>query len=225
MPNGATTGDQPRPGGTYGAASTVRSVRGMTSLLRLGAGCGVLSGSFIALPGAVEAFTGETAPTSFVIGLSPALAVPLLMALHLAQLRAAGRLGAVGFAVNVVGLGLFGGAAFTLNLVLFYLDDAVVDDLAVQTRLALLGSAAVFVVGSVLFGLAMIRAKVHPRPAAWIYTIALPVFALAAPLPDSPLTSAVHVVVGATLVWLSVTLLDVREGSEAWLPAAAASGH
>ncbi len=197
----------------------------MTSLLRLGAGCGVLSGSFIALLGAVEAFTGETAPTSFVIGLSPALAVPLLIALHLAQLRASGRLGAVGFAVNVVGLGLFGGAAFTLNMALFYLDDAVVDDLAVQTRLALLGSTVVFVVGSVLFGLAMIRAKVHPRPAAWLYTVTLPVFALAAPLPDSPLTSAVHVLVGSTLVWLSVTLLEVREGSETWLPAPAAPGH
>jgi hypothetical protein len=178
----------------------------MTFLLRFGAVCGALCGLFLAVPGAVEAFTGETAATSLVLGISPALAMPLLTAMHLGQLRATGRLGTVGYAVNVIGLGLFGGAAFTLNMALFYLDDAVVEDLATQTRLALLGSALVFTVGTVLFGLATVRARVYPRPAAWSYTIAFPVFALAGPLPDSVLTSALHVVVGATLVWLATAL-------------------
>ena len=180
----------------------------MTFLLRFGAFCGVLSGLFIALPGAIEAFTGETAATSFVLGLSPALAIPLLTALHLGQLRTAGRLGSAGYAVNLIGLGLFGGAAFTLNMALYYLDDSIVDDLATPTRVAILGSAAVFVVGTVLFGAAMVRARVYPRPAAWMYAIAFPVFALAAPLPDSPLTSALHVIVGGTLVWLSTVLFS-----------------
>jgi hypothetical protein len=52
---------------------------------RFGAVCGILSGLFIGLPGAIEAFTGETAATSFVLGLS----------------------GRVAYAVNLVGLGLF----------------------------------------------------------------------------------------------------------------------
>jgi hypothetical protein len=40
----------------------------------------------------------------------------------------------------------------------------------------------------------------------WIYGITLPVFAIAARLPDTPLTSVLHVLVGATLVWLSTAL-------------------
>lgn len=187
----------------------------MAFLLRLGAVCGALSGLFIALPGAVEAFTGETAATSFVLGVSPALAIPLLTALHLGQMRAAGRLGAVGYAVNVIGLGLFGGAAFTLNMALFYLDDAVVDELAAQTRIALLGSALVFIAGTIMFAVAMVRAGVYPRIPSWTYGIALPVFAFAARLPDTPLTSGLHVVVGATLVWLSAALWPILRASRA----------
>jgi hypothetical protein len=179
----------------------------MDFLLRFGAVCGALCGVFIAVPGAIEAFTGETAPTSFVLGLAPALAAPLLTAIHLAQRHAAGRLGAVGYAVNLIALGLFGGAAYTLNLALYYLDDAVVDDLLDgPTRVALLGSAAVFVVGTVIFAIAMIQARVLPRVPAWGYAVALPVFALLGPLPDSPLTSGLHVLVGVTLGWLSVAL-------------------
>ncbi|GIH25851.1 hypothetical protein Aph01nite_41610 [Acrocarpospora phusangensis] len=181
----------------------------MTFLIRFGAVCGLLCGLFIALPGAVEAFTGETAVTSFVLGLSPALAVPLLTALHLGQLPAAGRLGSVAYAVNLIGLGLFGGAAYALNLVVYHLGETVAADLAAPTRLALLGSALVFMVGTVLFTVAMVRARVYPRVPVWAYGIALPVFALAARLPDSPLTSVLHVLVGVTLAWLAMSLRPV----------------
>jgi hypothetical protein len=47
---------------------------------------------------------------------------------------------------------------------------------------------------------------VLPRAPAWAYGIALPLFALLAPLPDSPLTSGLHVLVGLTLGWLSMAL-------------------
>ncbi|HEU4425384.1 MAG TPA: hypothetical protein VFR67_22860 [Pilimelia sp.] len=180
----------------------------MDFLLRFGAGCGILCGLLLAVPGAVEAFTGETTATSVVLGLAPALGAPLLTAAYLGQHRAAGRFGRLAYAVNLVGLGLFGGAAFALNLVLFFLDEAAVTALLRgPTRLALLGGALVFVLGSVMFGAAMVRAKVYPRVPAWAYGIALTVFALAAPLPDSPLTSGLHVVVGIILVWLSVAVL------------------
>jgi hypothetical protein len=176
-------------------------------LTRLAAWCGVAAGLCIALPGAVEAATGETAATSFVIGLAPALAVPLLPALQ----RRQGARGAVAYLVNAIGLGLFGGAAFTLNMALFYLDDATVRALLDgPTMVALLGSALVFAVGSVLFGVSMVRSGVHPRVPAAAYTAAFPVLAVAARLPDTPLTSVVHVVAGASLVWLAVDLAHVR---------------
>ena len=173
-------------------------------LTRLGAWSGIAAGACIALPSAVEAVAGETAPTSFVLGLSPALAIPLLVVLHLRQSRTAGTFGAVAYTVNAIGLGLFGGAAFTLNMALFYLDDAVVTELlSGPTRFALLGSALVFALGSVLFGIAMLRAGVHPRIPAIAYLVAFPVLAVAARLPDTPLTSAVHLAAGASLIWLA----------------------
>ncbi|WP_208630088.1 hypothetical protein [Amycolatopsis kentuckyensis] len=175
-------------------------------LIRLGAWCGVLAGLAIAVPGSIEAFTGESAPTSFVLGLSPAFAVPLLTVLHLRQATAAGPFGAVAYTLNAVGLGLFGGAAFTLNLALFFLDEKVVGELLRgPTRIALLGSALVFAAGAALFGAAMLRAAIHPRLPAAAYAAAFPVLAIAARLPDTPVTSVVHVVAGGSLVWLAVS--------------------
>lgn len=178
----------------------------------------MLAALCIALPGAIEAFTGETVPTSVVLGFSPALAIPFLLALHLRQLPSADRAGDIGFAVNLVGLGLFGGAAFALNVVVFPLGDEVADNLEPVSRLALLFSAAVFVIGVVLFGAAMLRARVHPRPPAWLYILGFPPFALAAPLPDSPLTSALHVLVGVDLAWLAAALWSSSpSGAESWV--------
>jgi hypothetical protein len=187
-------------------------------MARLGAWCGVVAGLTLAVPAAIEAVTGETAATSFVLGVSPALAIPLVVVLHLRQSAAAGPFGTVAYTVNLVGLGLFGGAAFTLNMVLFYLDDAVVEDLVRgPTMLALLGSAVVFTAGAVLFGIAMVRAGVHPRVPAVLYIVALPVLAIAARLPDTLATSALHVVAGATLIWLAVSAgaSDVRPRTRA----------
>lgn len=174
-------------------------------LTKLGAWLGVAAGLCIALPAAVEAVTGETAATSFVLGLSPALAIPLLVVLHLRQPPST--FGTVAYTINAVGLGLFGGAAFTLNMALFYLDDAVVKELLRgPTMVALLGSALVFALGAVLFGVAMLRSGAHPKVPAVAYLVAFPVLAVAARFPDGPLTSAVHVVAGAALVWLAVAV-------------------
>ncbi|WP_158843530.1 hypothetical protein [Saccharothrix deserti] len=170
----------------------------MTFLLRFGAVSGALSGLFIALPGAVEGFVGETTATSLVIGVSPALAAPLLTALYLKQPRTT--LGTVGYVVNFLGLGLFGAAAYALNVVLFHLDQPV---LAAPTKIVLSASALVFAVGTVLFAVGMLRSRAHPPVPVWTYAIALPLFTFAARLPDTPLTSALHVIVGGTLVWLA----------------------
>ncbi|MET0133617.1 MAG: hypothetical protein ABW215_08480 [Kibdelosporangium sp.] len=173
-----------------------------TTLTRLSAWCGLLAGLGIALTGGIEGFLGETAPTSFVLGLTPALAIPLLVALYQGHAAAAGRFGEVAYLVNLLGLGLFGGAAFTLNMALYHSTEP----LAGSTRIALLGSAVVLAAGSVLFGVSMLRTKVYPAVAVWGYTVVLAIFALAAPLPDSPLTSGLHVLAGASIAWLALAL-------------------
>ncbi|MFD7629281.1 hypothetical protein ACFV7Q_25190, partial [Streptomyces sp. NPDC059851] len=188
---------------------------------RLFAASGLLSGALIALPALVEAFTGETAVTSWLLGLAPALSLPLIAALHLRQRHVTGRFGEVAFVVNLVGAGLFGGAAFTLNMALFHLDAAVVEQLLEgPTRFALLGSAIAFAAGSTLLGATAIRARVWPRVPSWGYAVVVPLLALLAPLPDAPVKNALHVLVGVTLMWFAAALYAVP----ATAPAAAVAG-
>ncbi|WNZ13691.1 hypothetical protein [Streptomyces sp. 11x1] len=175
--------------------------------LRAGALCGALSGLLIALPALVEAFTGETATTSLLLAIAPAFALPLLTALHRRQGPVGGRFGDVAHVVNLVGLGLFGGAAYAANLVLFYFDeDTTKATLTGPTIPALLGSAAVFALGCALFGAAMVRGRMFPRVPSWGYAVVVPLFAFLTGLPDSPLTSALHIAVGGILLWLSAAL-------------------
>ncbi|ALG13459.1 hypothetical protein [Kibdelosporangium phytohabitans] len=169
---------------------------------------GLAAGLCVVAPGAVEAFTGETAATSFVVGFSPALALPLLVGLHLRQRAVSGAFGEVAYTLNLVGLGLFGGAAFTLNLVLFHLGNPV---LPAVTRFAFLGSAVVFAIGAILFGVAMLRGGVHPKVPVVAYMVAFPLLAVAARLPDTPLTSVVHVIAGGSLIWLAWSMAPQRQ--------------
>ena len=63
----------------------------MQWLSRFGAVCGVILGLSLGVPGVVEAFTGETVVTSFVVGLGAAFGAPALYAYQLRQADAAGR--------------------------------------------------------------------------------------------------------------------------------------
>ncbi|HTJ32293.1 MAG TPA: hypothetical protein VL738_03615 [Dactylosporangium sp.] len=174
-------------------------------LQRFGAASGVILGLSIGVPGAIEAFTGETAATSLVLGLGVAFAAPAVNALYRHHRERAGRFGALAYAVNLLGLGLFTGVAFALNVVLFYLDDGAVAALkAGPTGTALLGCAGVFVAGTLLFSASMLRAGVFPKVPAAGYGVALTLLAALAPLPDTPWTSLIHVAAAASIVWLSL---------------------
>lgn len=75
-------------------------------LLRFGAVAGVIFGLSRGVPGIIEAFTGETAVTSFVVGPGiAAFGLPALFAFYGHQTDVAGRFGAVAFAVNAIGSG------------------------------------------------------------------------------------------------------------------------
>ncbi|MBM7856513.1 hypothetical protein [Lentzea nigeriaca] len=168
---------------------------------RFGAVCGVLLALSIGVPGAVEAFTGETAATSLVIGLGTAFGAPAVVALHGRQAYASGRFGAFAYAANMLGLGLFTGVAFALNVVIFFQDQV-----APVTSLVLKAASLVFVLGTVLFGVSMVRAKVFPAVPAWGYAIVFTVLAVFAALPDTPWSALAHVACAAVLIWLSAAL-------------------
>ena len=177
-------------------------------LPRFSAASGLLAGLFLAVAGFISIFTGKTAGSAFVIALSPALAIPLLVAVyHQRNADVPGAFGPVAYGLNLLGLGLFSGAAFTIDTALFYLTTPVRDHLKHEpTFAALLGSAAVFAVGSVLFGVFLLRAKAYPRSLCWAYIVFPALLAALSPLPDSPLKNAVHGLAGLTVGWLAVTL-------------------
>lgn len=177
-------------------------------LPRFSAASGLLSGLFLAGAGFVSIFTGKTAGAAFVIALAPALATPLLVAVyHQRHADVPGVFGPVAYAVNLIGLGLFGGAAFTIDTALFYLATPVRDHLRHEpTFAALLGSAVFFAVGSVLFGVFLLRTRAYSRLLCWAYIVFPALLAALSPLADSPLKNAVHCLTGATLAWLAVTL-------------------
>ncbi|MEV6235476.1 hypothetical protein [Lentzea sp. NPDC051838] len=174
-------------------------------LPRFGAVCGVVLALSIGVPGAIEAFTGETAATSLVIGLGTAFGAPAVVALHGHQAHASGRFGAFAYAANMLGLGLFTGVAFALNLVLFFQPQV-----PPLTAAVLKVASLIFVVGTVLFSASMVRAKVFPAVPAWGYGIGFVVLAVFAALPDTPWSALVHVACAAVLIWLSSAVWRAR---------------
>src|SRR3712207_2226917 len=108
---------------TADTAESTREEPALEWLASFGAVCGVIFGLSLGVAGTIEAFTGETAVTSFVVGVGVAgFGVPALFAFHLRQADASGRFGAVAAAVNIIGLGLFAGASFAYNVVLFFVE-------------------------------------------------------------------------------------------------------
>lgn len=177
-------------------------------LPRFSAASGLLAGLSLAVAGFISIFTGKTAGAAFVIALVPAFAIPLLIAVY--QQRNAdvpGAFGPVAYGLNLLGLGLFSGAVFTTNTALFYLATPVRDHLKHEpTFAALLGSAALFAVGSVLFGVFLLRTGAYPRLLCLAYIVFPTLLAVLSPLPDSPLKNAIHTLAGLTVSWLAVTL-------------------
>jgi len=188
---------------------TQREVTDVTpDLPRFSAASGLLAGLFLAVPGFISIFTGKTAGAAFLIALAPAFGIPLLVAVfHQRNADLPGVFGPVAYGLNLIGLGLFSGAAFTIDTALFYVSTPVKDHLKHEpTVAALLGSAGLFAVGSVLFGVFLLRTGAYSKLLCWAYIVFPGLLAALSPLPESPLKNAVHALAGLTIAWLAVTL-------------------
>jgi hypothetical protein len=177
-------------------------------LPRFSAASGLLAGLSLAVAGFVSIFTGKTAGAAFVIALVPAFAIPLLIAVfHQRHADVRGLFGPLAYGVNLIGLGLFSGAVFTKDTALFYLTTAETDHLKHEPTLAaLLVAAFLFAVGSVLFGVFLLRGGTYPRLLSVAYMVFPALLAVLSPLPDSPLKNVNHVLAGLTIAWLAITL-------------------
>ncbi len=184
-------------------------------LISFGAASCLALGASIGAPGAVEAFTGETTATSLVLALGAAFGPTSIVALYLYGGRK-DAFGNVAFALCAIGVALFAGVAFTLNLAVFHLEPAPADALlAGLTGTVLKLCGLVFVVGAVLFGIGMLRARVlNPVPVVG-FLLGVPALAVFANLPDGPVGSLVHVALGLSIVALGTQMLTARARSVA----------
>jgi Gpi18-like mannosyltransferase len=61
-------------------------------------------------------------------------------------------------------------------------------------------------VGTVAFGVFLLRTRAYPRLLCLAYIVFPTLLAVLSPLPDSPLKNAVHCLAGLTVAWLAITL-------------------
>jgi len=167
---------------------------------------GLVAAAFVAADSLfVDAFGNEDVAPNLLGIAAPPLGILVLTGVyaHLTA-RRPGRLLDVGYAVNVAGLCLVTAVDFTRTFVLQRLDDGVVDDLvaAGPTKPALFAAASVYIAGTVLFGVALVRLR-FAVPAAWLYAVTAVPSGLVVLLPD---------VVGA----LAQTLAAVAIGGLSW---------
>lgn len=113
----------------------------------------------------------------------------------------------VGYLVNLVGLTLVVGVDYVRNYVFVEFTDDERDALLENgpTLPAFLVASLVFVLGAVLFGVAMARAGFAPV-AAWLYVVSSLPSALVPVLPNW-VTAASQIVTGLAVVWMGRELL------------------
>jgi hypothetical protein len=123
-----------------------------------------------------------------------------------AMLERSGRALDVAYAVNVVGLAFVLALDFTRTFVLARLDDDVREGLLESgtTLPAVLGAAGVYILGTVLFGVALIRRGREPV-AAWIYVLTAVPSGLVLLLP-AVVGAIVQALAGASIIWLCLGL-------------------
>jgi len=173
----------------------------------------------------VDAFGNEDVAPNLLGIAAPPLGILVLTGLyaHLTA-RHPGRLLDVGYAVNVAGLCLVTAVDFTRTFVLQRLDDGVVDDLvaAGPTKPALFAAASVYIAGTVLFGVALVRLR-FAVPAAWLYAVTAVPSGLVVLLPDvaGALAQTLAAVAIAGLSWR--LLAEAREDDAAHVPVGSAA--
>lgn len=143
------------------------------------------------------------APTLYYAGLI--LAVPSYVALYSAQAATAGKLGFAGLAMSMIGSIVYSGPIFVLiagtSGVATWHD---IWGFAMGNVLPL--GASIYLIGSVLFGLATRRAGVFPRPAGLLLAVGSFLWLIAFYIPVPFLLPAANLLVAGALAWMGLRL-------------------
>jgi len=189
-------------------SSDTRAAVSTTALYRLAGWAGIVGAILLVV--AVARRGGLIPEVTLTHALAPpasALTLFTLTGLYLYERDRVGRIGLVGYALNLVGLaGLFAVEVIT-HAVFPYITTKARDDLlAGPTRVWFLVIAVTFMVGVLILGIVSLRARVYP-PAAWVfYLVGFVPASLRGLVPDAIYLAGLSV--GAVaVVWLSTTLI------------------
>lgn len=178
-----------------------------STLYRLGALAGLLSGVFIIL-GRLMARLPNTQPGEIIDFLSPFFALFLTIALYLGQRRESGVLGGIAFIVLFSGLVALVCLDYYGAFIRIHLPDAVIELVEEGSSAPVfVGSLLTFLIGEILFGISVIRAGVYSRIAAILFMLGLilVVFHPTGIFPESAVDIGASAV-GVGMIWWSIDL-------------------
>lgn len=144
------------------------------------------------------------APTLYYLGLI--LVVPTYLTIYATQAESAGKLGFAGFVLSILGSIMYSGLVYVLvagtSGVVTWHD---LWGFAMGNVLPL--GASIFLIGSTLFGVATMRAKVFPRNAGVLLMIGSFLWLIAFYIPVPFLLSIANLLSAISLIWLGLTIL------------------
>ena len=181
-----------------------------TSLYRLAGWAGLIGGVLLLVAVARRGgLIPENALTHAMAPPASALTLFTLTAIYLYQRDRVGRLGLVGYSVNLLGLaGLFA-IEFATHAIFPYLSPETRDELLDgPTRVWFLAVAVTFLVGVLTLGVASLRARALPAPAFVLYIAGFAPASLRGIVPEAVYLGGLTV--GALgVLWLSAVLARV----------------
>ena len=148
--------------------------------------------------------------TQLAAPLAQALAIILVIGLAAVAMRPSSKFSSVALALNVVGLAAATGAEWVINLVFVRLDPSQIAALrAGPLGTALVATSMIFLLGSILYCLALLRDGKAPRIPTIAYAIAAIPIALRSFVPELALDTALALL-GASVIWLALWMLKSR---------------
>jgi hypothetical protein len=148
--------------------------------------------------------------TQLVAPLAQVLAIILVVGLAAVAMRQSSRYSSVALALNVLGLAAATGAEWVINLVFVGLDPAQIAALRTgPLGTAFVAASMIFLLGSIVYCLALLRDGKAPRIPTIAYAIATVPIGLRTFVPELVLDLALGLL-GASVIWLALWMLRSR---------------
>lgn len=155
-----------------------------------------------------------TPATQLVAPLAQALAIILVVGLAAVAMRQSSKFSSVALALNVLGLAAVTGVEWVINLVFVGLDPAQITELrSGPLGTAFLAASITFLLGSLLYCIALLRDGKAPRIPIIAYAIATVPIALRVFVPELVLDVALGLL-GTSVTWLALWMLGSHPAPE-----------